>query len=95
VLAVETPRTLSRLMSQFERIDFEWDNDGLTTELRALPGVASVSPIVERNSYRIELSDESGARGVLNFLVASGVTSIRTSRPSLEEVYLHIIGRKS
>lgn len=95
VLAVETPRTLSLLMSRFERIDFEWHNDGLTDRLRALPGVASVSSIVERNSYRIELSDESGARVVLDFLVASGVNSIRTSRPSLEEVYLHMIGRKS
>jgi ABC-2 type transport system ATP-binding protein len=29
---------------------------------------------------------------LLSFLVAAGVTSIRTSRPSLEEVYLHLIG---
>jgi ABC-2 type transport system ATP-binding protein len=31
-------------------------------------------------------------RSVLALLVETGVTSITTSRPSLEEVYVHLIG---
>jgi ABC-2 type transport system ATP-binding protein len=42
--------------------------------------------------HRIELASEQAQRGVLALLVSRGVTSIRTSRPSLEEVYVHLIG---
>jgi ABC-2 type transport system ATP-binding protein len=42
--------------------------------------------------YRVELADESAASAVLTYLVHAGVTSIRTSRPSLEEVYVHLVG---
>ena len=93
VLAVETPRTLSELIGKFERIDFEWDTPDLIDRLGSLPGIASVSPMPDRNSYRIELLEESATPGVLNLLVSAGVTSIRTSRPSLEEVYLHLISK--
>jgi ABC-2 type transport system ATP-binding protein len=41
---------------------------------------------------RAELSDAEAMSGALQLLVAGGVTSIQTSRPSLEEVYVHIIG---
>jgi ABC-2 type transport system ATP-binding protein len=33
-------------------------------------------------------------RHILAFLVTEGVTSIRTSRPSLAEVYVHFIGER-
>jgi len=92
VIAVETPRSLSRVVSQYERIDFEFDRDHLAEHLRQLPGVSSVVRLPEDNNYRIDLSDGSAVRQVLDLLVRSGVTSIRTSLPSLEEVYVHIIG---
>ena len=95
VLAVETPKSLSRLISKYERIDFEYENTGLVAPLRSLPGIASVTSASAPNSYRIELSDETATRAVLSLLVSSGVTSIRTSHPSLEEVYLHLIGGKN
>jgi ABC-2 type transport system ATP-binding protein len=92
VLAVETPRTLSRLITQYERVDFECDRAEIVEALRAIPGVASVVSLPEERNYRIDLSEESATRTVLEKLIAAGVTSIRTSRPSLEEVYVHIIG---
>jgi ABC-2 type transport system ATP-binding protein len=92
VIAVETPRTLSRLITQYERIDFECENAEVLDPLRAIPGVASVLPLPEERNFRIDLSEESASRIVLEKLITAGVTSIRTSRPSLEEVYVHIIG---
>ena len=92
VIAVETPRSLSRVVSQYERIDFECDHDSLAGQLRQMPGVSSVVRLTEDHQYRIDLSDGSAVREVLALLVRSGVTSIRTSLPSLEEVYVHIIG---
>jgi ABC-2 type transport system ATP-binding protein len=92
VIAVETPRTLSRLITQYERIDFECKRGEIVEALRAIPGVASVVSLPEESNYRIDLSEEFATRTVLEKLIAAGVTSIRTSRPSLEEVYVHIIG---
>ena len=91
LLAVETPRTLSRLVAKYERIDFEWSREGLAESVRGLPGVASVVPLIDAGHYRVELIEESVLQTVLAFLVDSGVTSVRTSRPSLEEVYVHMI----
>jgi ABC-2 type transport system ATP-binding protein len=92
VLAVETPKSLSKLISKHERIDFESEKPELVAALLNLPGIASVKQVSEGGGFRIEVSDESGTPIALDLLVRSGVTSIRTSHPSLEEVYLHLIG---
>ena len=89
-MAEETLRTLGRLVAQHERIDFEGDQF-LADKLAAFPGVASVDRSAD-GSFRVHLDEESAIPAALSLLVASGVTSIRTSRPSLEEVYVHIIG---
>ena len=91
VLAVETPRSLGRLVARYERIDFEGGPDGLRDRLSALPGVASVGQRPE-GGCRVELDSDAAAQRVLKLLVDSGVTSITTSRPSLEEVYIRVIG---
>ena len=91
IIALETPRSLSRLIAGNERIDFEGGTEGLTNTLRALPGVASVNPLPD-GGYRVELEGDAAARGVLKVLVDNGVTAISTSRPSLEEIYIRVIG---
>jgi ABC-2 type transport system ATP-binding protein len=94
LLAVETPRTLSSLVARHERIDFKCQNGAVAMDLRALPGVASVTVLTEGGEYRVELEEESASQPILAFLVAAGVTSIRTSRPNLDEVYVHVIGNR-
>ena len=91
VLAVETPRSLSRLVARNERIDFDGGTEELLDTLHAIPGVASVSPVAE-GGYRVELDNDSATRHVLQTLVDAGVTSISTSRPSLEEFYIRVMG---
>ena len=91
VIAVETPRSLGRLIAGNERIDFEGGTEGLTDTLRTLPGVASVNPLPDGGN-RVELEGEAAAQGVLKVLVDDGVTAISTSRPSLEEIYIRVIG---
>ncbi len=92
VIAVETPRSLGKLVARYERIDF--DGDGLSETLGAVSGVASVSPLPD-GGYRVELESDAAARRVLEVLVNAGVTSITTSRPTLEEVYIRVIGDRS
>jgi ABC-2 type transport system ATP-binding protein len=92
VLAVETPARLSEYVAQFERIDFDGGDAELLERLGRQSGVAAVKKAAHGPGHRVELASEHAQRGVLALLVERGVTSIRTSRPSLEEVYVHVIG---
>jgi ABC-2 type transport system ATP-binding protein len=94
LLAVETPRTLSQLIARYERVDFECSLPHVAERLRALPGVASVTQLTSVR-YRTELVEEPAIHHVLRFLVDAGITNVSTSRPTLEEVYVHLIGERS
>ncbi len=94
LLAIETPARLARLVATIERVDFTSRDDSLPGRLRALDGIAAVSDLDADSEYRVELSHEAALPNVLGFLLSAGVTSIRTSRPSLAEVYLHVIGNR-
>ena len=90
VVATESPRTLGRVISRFQRIDVEGVDGRALDEIRTL---ACVSSVVELDGgARIEIDEEGATQAVLGRLVAAGATSVRTSLPSLEEVYVHLIG---
>jgi ABC-2 type transport system ATP-binding protein len=90
VVATESPRTLGRVISRFQRIDVEGVDGAVLDEIRAMAGVTSVTQ--DDGGARIEV-DQEGATGiVLRRLVDAGATSVKTSLPSLEEVYVQLIG---
>ena len=93
VLATETPRTLGMLISRFQRIDVEGVTAELLGELEALPGVRAVEHRHD-GAARIEVNEEGATSEVLTRLVGAGVTSVQTTLPSLEEVYVHVIGER-
>ena len=90
ILATESPRTLGRVISRFQRIDVEGADDDLVRHIASIPGVSSVTTAAV--GVRIEVAEEGVGADVLRILVDKGVTSVRTSLPSLEEVYVHLIG---
>jgi len=94
LLAVETPQTLAQLIAKHERIDFECGSLSVIDDLRQLPGVATVSSLPQAGAYRVDLHEGQVIKQVLELLVASGVTSVRTSGPTLDEVYVHVIGNR-
>ena len=47
---------------------------------------------VGTDGIRVEVSGDSATSAVLQTLVTEGVTRVSTSRPSLQEVYLHVFG---
>jgi len=93
VLATETPRSLGTLISRFQRIDVSGADDALLAEVAAVPGVSSATP-QDDGSIRIEVSEEGATAIVLRRLVDGGITDLRTSLPSLEEVYVQAIGER-
>jgi len=91
LIAVETPGTLARLLTQHERVDFV-ASEAVAARVGAQPGVSKLTKLGTTGSYRVEISDHAALSAVLAHIVGEGVTSVRTSAPSLEEVYIHLIG---
>jgi ABC-2 type transport system ATP-binding protein len=90
VIATESPRTLGQVISRFQRIDVEGIDGAVLDEIRKLDGVSSI--VVVDGGARIEVDEEGATQVVLRQLVDAGATSVRTSLPSLEEVYIQLIG---
>ena len=90
VIATESPRTLGQVISRFQRIDVEGIDGAVLDEIRNLAGVSNI--VVVDGGARIEVDEEGATQVVLRQLVDAGATSVRTSLPSLEEVYIQLIG---
>ena len=93
IIATESPRTLGQLLSRFQRVDVEGASEPVLEEIGAMDGVTSVTA-VDGVGTRIEVDEEGVTQLVLERLVEGGVTSVRTSLPSLEEVYVQLIGER-
>jgi ABC-2 type transport system ATP-binding protein len=93
ILATETPRTLGSLISRFQRIDVEGASEALLVEIELVAGVSAVA-VQPDGSARIEVMEDGATTVVLKRLVDAGVTSVKTSLPSLEEVYVQMIGER-
>jgi ABC-2 type transport system ATP-binding protein len=91
IIATESPRSLGRMISRFQRVDIEGADELLLADLQAVAGVASVTR-GDNSSARIAVEDESALGEVLQLVVGRGLTSVKTSLPSLEEVYVGLIG---
>jgi ABC-2 type transport system ATP-binding protein len=97
LLATERPATLGRWISTYGRVvATDLDDtlaDRLSRELARLPGVAQVHR-VPPGGLRIETTAAHAAPAVVRALLDAGVTQVATELPSLEEVYLHMIGAR-
>jgi hypothetical protein len=87
----EAPKTLARLVSRQERVRIRADA-GLLDRVRALAGVLGVDPADDGTAV-VSVDSQEAVGTVLAFVVAEGVTDVRTELPSLEEVYLRLVHR--
>jgi ABC-2 type transport system ATP-binding protein len=88
----EDPAAIGRWLATYDRIDFRCADPAVAAAVKALPGVSGVEELPEWGGWRVQTGTEDGAPEVLRLLVARGVASVRTSKPTLEEVYLHVLG---
>jgi ABC-2 type transport system ATP-binding protein len=91
VIATETPRSFGALLRGLRAIEFEGAQSGTLRALEMIPGVSTVSVVSDQTS-RVEVSDDGALELVLRFLVEHGITSLRTARPTLEDIYLQLLG---
>lgn len=90
ILGTEDPRTIGRWLSRSEQVVADDVPEEKVAQLAGLPGVISVTG--RGHTTVIEADGPEAVSKVLAILVEAGVTELRTQRPSLEDVYLHLIG---
>lgn len=93
ILGVEPPRVIGRWLETYERVDARTADTGLISQISGLAGVSRTEHIGD-GWLRIHANCDDAIPSILKLLVDSGITSLRTSKPSLEEVYLHVIGER-
>lgn len=82
---------LGSLVSRYERIDALAVPESTRAKVAVLAGVDKVEDLAD-GYVRFHATGGDAAVEVLRALVDSGVTKLRSTEPSLEEVYLHLMG---
>lgn len=90
IVASATPVELGRWLSAYESVEASDVPAGVVEQIRMLPGVAEVHD--DRGTLRVATDADGAAAAVFRVLAANDVISARVTRPSLEDVYLHLIG---
>lgn len=91
VVGTASPDTIGQWITAFERVEAQHVPAELVERIRGIDGVASID--THPNDWIQVNTDSPGAvRPVLELLVAGGVTMLRTSLPSLEDVYVAVVG---
>ncbi|MEV6506759.1 ABC transporter ATP-binding protein [Streptomyces sp. NPDC051642] len=91
VIATDRPAALSARISAYERVRARDVPAAALDAIAVLPGVTDVR-CGEDGLWLVDVHAGEGVRRVLETLLASGVTDLGTVRPTLEEVYLHLLG---
>jgi len=92
LLATESPTTIGRWLCRYQRVEAHGVPEAVADGLHLLPGVARVHRSAVAGTVRVETNTDAASRDILRHLLDAGVTDVATSRPSLEEVYLDVIG---
>ena len=98
VLLSDRTSAAAQVLGVRQCVDFDLADDAVVAALRSRPFVASVESRAtgdERDGqWRVMPSDPGAIRDVLGWLLDQGVLSARRSEPSLEEVYIRLIGSR-
>ncbi|MBN6038318.1 ABC transporter ATP-binding protein [Amycolatopsis sp. 195334CR] len=90
VVATETPRGLATMAAKRRRVEAEDVPEASAAKVRDLPGVLEA---VDRDGLlRVRTDGDASARAVLALLLDDGVRTVRAVPPTLEDVYLDLIG---
>lgn len=91
LLTTERPAVLGRWLNRFEWVEVHELPAELIARFQSMPGVSSVDTRPD-GWTRVQPDADGVAHAVLEVVVGAGITAVRTGSPSLEEVYLHVMG---
>jgi ABC-2 type transport system ATP-binding protein len=89
----QDPRTIGRWFGGHERVKTSGASEEALRALKSHPGVESVVGEVS-DELTVYLREPAATNDILRLLAADGVTDLRTHQPSLEEVYLKVVGER-
>jgi ABC-2 type transport system ATP-binding protein len=92
LVATETPAALRRLGTSRRAIVTEALDQATCDRLRRIPSVLELSR--DGPATEIAVADEAAVPAVLHVLADAGARSVRTALPSLEAVYLQLLGAR-
>lgn len=90
ILATESPQSLGQIATRFHRVVVAAADQDLLQRVAGLPGVETITPAADGHWINIDGQENVGA--VLKTIVDAGIVDVHLSRPSLEEIYINIIG---
>ena len=90
ILGTKTPATVADWLGNYERIEADAVSNACAEAIRLIDDLTSVEYSDAQLMVRTETAEAASA--VLRVLVDAGVTKLSTSKPTLEEVYLHVFG---
>jgi ABC-2 type transport system ATP-binding protein len=93
VLGTEQPREIGRWITAYERVEARVGDERLIAAVRDAPSVTSVEAMQD-GWVRISTECQEAVSAVLRLIVHEGITELRVSKPSLQEVYLELIGKR-
>jgi ABC-2 type transport system ATP-binding protein len=91
ILGTERPQEVGRWISEYERVEARIADTRILAAIRALPGVAGVESLPD-DWVRVNTNGPGAVGDVLRLIVGEGITALRVDKPSLQEVYLELIG---
>ncbi|MFJ7261257.1 ABC transporter ATP-binding protein [Streptomyces globosus] len=93
VVGTETPEGVGRWITSFERVDAQHVPQETRRQILALSGVRGAEELPD-GWIRFDTTEAGAVRPVLETLISAGVTAVRTSLPTLEDVYVSVIGSR-
>jgi ABC-2 type transport system ATP-binding protein len=99
ILACDTPENLKKLIHKDTTLKLEVDLLKETEAFRTLPGVRNFAAQSDGAAYRTSLTfilqDEAAVSDILSMVVKMGakIHSIRKTEPTLEDVFISLVGR--
>jgi ABC-2 type transport system ATP-binding protein len=93
ILGTEQPQQVSRWIAAYERVEAQITDDRVLKAVHELPGVVGSEPLSDE-WVRINTEGRGTVQNVLALLVGEGITELRVAKPSLEDVYVELIGER-
>lgn len=91
ILGTERPQEVGQWITEYERVEARIADARILAAIRALPGVAGLESLPD-DWVRINTNGPGAVTSALKLIVGEGITALRVDKPSLQEVYLELIG---